>query len=63
MQIETILEYYPETNINSLLPKKEFDLIKNEIGNGTTGLKELKSLLPNSVSYGKIRIVLAKNKN
>ena len=62
MQIETILEYHPDINISSLIPKKEFELINEEIENGNTDLKELKSVLPNSISYGEIRIVLAKRK-
>lgn len=62
MQIETILEYYPATNISSLMPGKEFELINNEIENGINDLKQLKEVLPNSISYGKIRIVLAKRK-
>ncbi|MBU2493672.1 MAG: RecQ family ATP-dependent DNA helicase [Bacteroidetes bacterium] len=62
MQIETILEYYPDTNILSLIPKNELELIKSEINNGITDLKELKNMLPNSISYGKIRIVLAKQR-
>lgn len=63
MQIETILEYHPGTDISSLISKKEIELINNEIENGITNLKELKSVLPNSISYGKIRIVLAKGRN
>lgn len=62
MQIETILEYYPDTNILSLIPKNELELLKSEINNGITDLKELKNMLPNSISYGKIRIVLAKQR-
>jgi ATP-dependent DNA helicase RecQ len=60
MQIETIIEYFPETEIDSLIEKKDLDLINKKIDEGITELKELKNSLPASISYGKIRIVLAK---
>lgn len=62
MQIETILQYFPGTNISSLIPTKEYELICGEIENGINDLKLLKEVLPNSISYGKIRIVLATRK-
>ncbi|MFA3783123.1 RecQ family ATP-dependent DNA helicase [Melioribacteraceae bacterium 4301-Me] len=62
MQIESIIELFPETNIKSLIKKDELDLIQKNILGGLTDLKELKKSLPSNISYGKIRIVLAKNK-
>ncbi|MCF6270904.1 MAG: RecQ family ATP-dependent DNA helicase [Melioribacteraceae bacterium] len=62
MQIETILEYLPKTEITSLLKKHEIELIRKEILEGKTEIKEIKENLPSFISYGKIRIVLAKNK-
>jgi len=61
MQIETIVEYLPETDITSLIKKLEIELIKKEILKGKTDLKEIKENLPSFISYGKIRVVLAKN--
>ncbi|NOX67006.1 MAG: RecQ family ATP-dependent DNA helicase, partial [Chlorobi bacterium] len=62
MQLETIIEYLPDTDISSLIKKHEIELIEKEISNGITGLKELKQNLPGFISYAKIRIVLAKKK-
>jgi len=59
IQIETILNYYPKINISSLIDKTEFELIADEIRNGNDELKEIKKVLPNSISYAKIRIVKA----
>ena len=61
MQIETIIEYLPETNITTLIKKHEIELITKEILEGKSDIKEIKESLPSFVSYGKIRIVLAKN--
>ncbi|MGD8778556.1 MAG: RecQ family ATP-dependent DNA helicase [Ignavibacteria bacterium] len=62
MQIETLIELYPEIEITSLLGSKDIKVIQEEIKKGTAGLKELKEKLPNSISYAMIRIVLAKNR-
>lgn len=62
MQIETILEYLPETNITTVIKKHEIELIRKEILKGKSDIKEIKEDLPSFISYGKIRIVLAKNK-
>lgn len=62
MQIETILEYNPETSIENLFTKKEIELIENEIKKGNVSLRELKKNLPEEISYAMIRIVLAKVK-
>ncbi|MEN8193413.1 MAG: RecQ family ATP-dependent DNA helicase, partial [Bacteroidota bacterium] len=42
MQLETIIEYFPETDISSLIKKHEIELIKKEISKGITDLKEIK---------------------
>jgi len=60
MQIESILEYIPDVDITSIIPKQEFLMIEKEIENGIDDIKELKKVLPAFISYAKIRIVLAK---
>ena len=60
MQIESIIEYLPEINIDSLIDKKELELIRNVINAGEFDLKSIKQKLPNNISYAKIRIALAK---
>ncbi len=62
MQIESIIELIPETDIASLIKKDELELINKKISEGVADLKELKNSLPNNISYGKIRIALAKHK-
>ena len=62
VQIETILNYLPELKIDSLMKKNELKEIKNKIDSGMFKLKEIKSQISNNISYGKIRIVLAKCK-
>lgn len=63
VQIETILSYLPELEISSLIKQTEIREIKNRIDEGMYKLKEIKSQISNSISYGKIRIVLAKSKD
>lgn len=63
MQVETILEYYPETQIESLVAPKIINKIRQVINMGFSGLKEIKSNTGNSISYAEIRIVCAKYKN
>jgi len=62
MQIETILEYSPETDITSLVAEEQRRKIEEVIKNGHTSLKEIKKRLPEFISYAAIRIVLAKSK-
>jgi len=62
MQIESLFEYFPKLDISSIIKKHELELIEKEIKKGIDDIKELKQLLPPFFSYGKIRIVLAKNK-
>ena len=60
MQIETILEYVPETDISSIIAKERLELISDNFRKGIKGLKELKEILPKDFSYPMIRIALAK---
>ncbi|MFZ1280658.1 MAG: RecQ family ATP-dependent DNA helicase [Ignavibacteriaceae bacterium] len=60
MQIETILSYAPETEIDSIIDIKKLNLVNDKYKNGITGLKELKDSLPKDFSYPMIRIALAK---
>jgi len=62
MQIESLFEYFPKLDISTLFKKHEIDLIEKAMKNGIFDIKELKQQLPAFISYGKIRIVLAKNK-
>jgi ATP-dependent DNA helicase RecQ len=62
MQVETILEYEPSTDINHLFEGSTYDLIIEEIKNGFTDLKELKKRLPEEITYPLIRIALARYK-
>ncbi len=62
MQIETIIEYIPKTDITTLIKKHEIELIRKEILEGSSNIKEIKENLPSFISYGKIRVVLAKSK-
>ncbi len=62
MQIESILEYFPNLEITSLFEENELDLITKKIDKGYFDLRNLKKELPSSISYGKIRVVLAKKK-
>lgn len=63
MQIESIIELVKDIDISFLLERKEITLIEKEISAGKSKLKKLKEALPSSISYGKIRIVLAKVKS
>lgn len=60
MQIESLIKFFPELNLDKLIPQRELEVIKKEIEKGCNQLKSLKEVLPNSISYGKIRIALAK---
>jgi len=62
MQIETIIEYKPETDIDFLFEDKIFELIKKQIEIGYDNLKDLKEKLPTSFPYSLIRIAAAKLK-
>jgi len=62
MQVETILEYFPETDISSLLPDELYQQIAAQAQKGFTTLKELKKRLPEFISYAALRVVIAKMK-
>jgi len=62
MQIESLFDYFPKLEISSIMKKHEIELIEKEIKKGIEEIKELKEILPSFISYGKIRIMLAKNK-
>jgi hypothetical protein len=62
MQIETIIEYKPETDIVFLFEDEVFELIKKQVEKGYNNLKDLKEKLPSSVPYSLIRIAAAKLK-
>lgn len=60
LQIETILEYFPDTDISFLIPAGERDQIKEVLNKGITEMKDIKKKLPETISYPAIRIVRAK---
>jgi ATP-dependent DNA helicase RecQ len=60
MQIESIIEYEPETDISSLIKKDVLQKILEEVSAGFENLKELKERLPSKLSYPEIRIAVAK---
>ena len=62
MQIETIIEYKPETDIAFLFEDEVFELIKKQVEIGYNNLKDLKEKLPSPVPYSLIRIAAAKLK-
>lgn len=62
MQIETILQYAPESDISYLIDSDLINAINIEMEKGFTDLKELKSRLTRDVSYAMLRIVAAKKK-
>ncbi len=62
LQIESILEYEPDTDINLIIDDKDFDKVKNLYNSGLTEIKELKKIV-NNLSVYQIRIAVAKIKN
>jgi ATP-dependent DNA helicase RecQ len=60
MQIESLLAYVPETEINGVVSDETLELINKVISDGFIDLKEIKSRLPQSITYAEIRIALAK---
>ncbi|MGE5400119.1 MAG: RecQ family ATP-dependent DNA helicase [Ignavibacteriales bacterium] len=63
LQIETILEMFPETDIAYLFSETTYQMIEEEIKNGVEDLKILKTRMPEEVSYALLRIAVAKFKN
>lgn len=62
MQIESVLEYYPETEISRYVNNEDFKLIQQVREEGVLDLKGLKQQLPERISYAMLRIALAKIK-
>lgn len=60
MQIETILQYKPNTSIDSLFDREKIKQISAVLQDGITDIKTIKRRLPDEISYPEIRIVLAK---
>ncbi|NLT50817.1 MAG: RecQ family ATP-dependent DNA helicase [Ignavibacteria bacterium] len=60
LQIETIIQYLPETDITKIIDKEKIRLIIKEVNNNNTVLKEIKEKLQEKVTYPEIRIVVAK---
>lgn len=62
MQIETIIEYEPDTAVERLFGDADYKKIMIEIEKGNTEIKSLKEILNNEVPYPLLRIALAKHK-
>jgi ATP-dependent DNA helicase, RecQ family len=62
MQIESILSYLPDTSIDNLIDENSLQLIFKEIEKGFYDLKDIKSRLPENITYPIIRIAIAKKK-
>lgn len=62
MQIESILEYKPETSVEALFPKGTYELVMEEVKKGYNDIKELKKRLPDNISFSLIRIAAAKSR-
>ncbi len=62
MQIETILDYLPETDISGIIDNAKLKILRNEFEKGFDTLKNLKNRLPSDFTYPLIRIGLAKIK-
>ncbi len=60
MQIESLINLFPDLIIDSLVEHKRAAKIRDVIQSGVTDIKELKNNLGNEVSYAEIRIILAK---
>jgi uncharacterized protein YpbB len=62
MQIETILEYDHDVEVNYLFNNNSLSEIFRELGKGYTSLKDLKQRLGDEITYPLIRIAIAKYK-
>lgn len=60
MQIETLVEFDPGTDVSHLINEDTFKKIVSEAEKGYHNLKELKERLPSKFSYAEIRIAIAK---
>lgn len=62
MQIESIIEFEPATDINALFGKDVYKKIIEEADKGFENIRELKERLPSKISYAQLRIALAKHR-
>lgn len=62
MQIETILDYLPETDISGIINNANLNILRNEYEKGFETLTNFKNRLPAYFTYPLIRIGLAKIK-
>jgi len=62
MQIESIIEFEPNTDITPLIKKEIYDQIIDEAAKGFENIKDLKERLPSKITYAQIRIALAKHR-
>jgi ATP-dependent DNA helicase RecQ len=62
MQIESIIEYFPDIDVSSIIDENKLRLVKVELESGFESLKGLKEQLPKDFTYPLIRIALAKLK-
>ncbi|WP_337865914.1 RecQ family ATP-dependent DNA helicase [Ignavibacterium sp.] len=62
MQIETILRYYPETEIKTIISDADLKIIEKEMKKGFENLRELKKRLNDKYSVQLLRIAIAKIK-
>jgi ATP-dependent DNA helicase RecQ len=60
MQIESIIEFEPETDVTHLFLKDIYEQILSEAEKGFEKIKDLKERLPSKITYPQIRIALAK---
>ena len=61
MQVETIIEFLPETDINNIVNNEELKKIYSFFDRGIIELKSVKEFLPH-ISYAKLRIAFSKYK-
>jgi len=59
IQIESLIKFDNSVDVKTLFKAGELKLINEKIDEGILTMKELKEVLPSSISYGKIRIALA----
>lgn len=62
LQIESILEFEPDTDISLIIPNKDFEKVKILYNSGLTDIKEIKKIVTN-LSVSQIRIAIAKLKS
>ncbi len=62
MQIETIIEVFPETDLSRVINSSLYEAVKKEYKKGIKGIKEMKKKFEPDATYPEIRIALAKAK-